>query len=233
MNLKFSFDNSKMNKLAKYLGYRKHDVASFDLPAGFTCPAANLCQTYSNRDTGKITDGVNAKFRCYASSLESAFTTTRKLHWHNFDLLKSLGFEDMVALINSSLPKSVKIVRIHSSGDYFSKAYFDAWREVAKQNPQITFFGYTKILTYVKMSKPDNFHLVYSFGGKMDKYLTDQPTAYVVNTPDDGKALGLEVSCLDNPVDDYDYILAGKSFALALHGTQKKSARGLTAEQGI
>lgn len=233
--LKFSFGNSKMNKLASYLGLRKNSVATFDLPAGYTCPMANLCQTYSNRLTGKITDGQNSKFRCYAANLESAFPSVRKLRWYNFDLLKSTGFnvQGMTQLIEVSLPKGIKVIRIHSSGDYFNENYFNAWVNVAKNHPEIKFFGYTKVLTYVNADKSPNFNLIYSYGGKMDNQVKNEPVAYVVNTVSDGHALGLTVSCQENPSDDYDYITAGKSFALALHGIQPKRSRGLTAEQGI
>lgn len=230
--LKFSFGNSKMVKLASYLGVAKKQVSSFDIPAGHTCPAASLCLSMADKVTGKITDGKDAQFRCYAASSEAAFKNTRLLRWHNFDLLKSLenSIDGMVELIENSLPKNIRVVRVHSSGDFFHKNYFQAWVRVAKNHPEIHFFGYTKILNYVNADKSDNFRLVYSFGGKMDAKVSNEPVAYVVNTPADGQALGLPVSCLDNPVDDFDYVMAGKSFALSLHGTQPKKAHGLIAE---
>lgn len=219
--LKLSFGNSKIKKLAVYLGLAKNQVASFDLPAGYTCPAARACRSYANRKTGKITDGKGAEFRCYAASSEAVFKSARDNRWHNFEALRVAG-ADMVSLILRSIPDTVKVLRIHSSGDFFTRAYFDAWVAVARALPDVKFFGYTKILPYVKADKPDNFTLVYSFGGTMDALVTDEPVAYVVNTVDDGIARGLPVSCQDNPVDDYDYVTAGKSFALALHGTQPK-----------
>jgi hypothetical protein len=224
--LKFSFGNSKMNKLAHFLGLAKNQVASFDLPAGFTCPAANLCLAYANRETGKITDGANSLFRCYAASLEAVFKGARLAHWHNYDLLTAAG-EDMVSLLEASLPKQIKIVRIHSSGDFFNKRYFQAWVKVAENHPEVKFFGYTKVLPYVNADKPDNFRLVYSFGGKMDNQVTSEPVSYVINTPEDGGIMGLQVACQENPVDDFQLVMEGKTFALALHGTQKKGARAL------
>jgi len=221
--LKFSFGNTKMKKLANYLRINKRQVASFDLPAGYTCPAARACRSYAHRKTGKITDGKNAEFRCYAASGEALYTRARNNRWENFDSLREAG-ENTVALIESSLPKGLKVLRIHSSGDFFTKKYFDAWVEIARIHPEIIFFGYTKILPYVKMNKPDNFSLVYSFGGTMDALVTDEPVCYVVKTVEDGIMRGLPVSCYTNPVDDYDYILAGKSFAIALHGTQPKGS---------
>lgn len=220
--LKFSFGNRKMHELAHMLNLKKNQVATFDLPAGFTCPAAVLCQTYANKNSGKIVDGKNQVFRCYASSIEARYTNVRQLHWHNFDTLKNSA--DMVTEINNSIPKQVKVIRIHSSGDFFNKDYFQAWVKVAELNPDIQFFGYTKVLGYVKTVKPDNFNLVYSYGGKFDNQVSTEPVAYVVNTVADGVARGLFVACQKNPSDDYTMVIQQKSFALALHGTQPAKA---------
>ena len=221
--LKFSFQNSKLNELAKHLNLRKKQVVGFDLPAGYTCKMADICKTFANRKTGKIRDAKSMQFRCYAAGSEARFPDSRKAHWHNYDLLKGLIYQDMVTLINASLPAGVKVVRIHSSGDYFSKDYFAAWVRVAYENPDIIFFGYTKYLNYVRFAKETklkNFKLVYSYGGKMDNQVTDEPTARVVNSSLDGRRFHVPVACVKNPADDYNFILAGKSFAIALHGTQ-------------
>lgn len=220
--LKFSKSNSKMTKLAGMLGLKKSQVFSFDLPAGWTCPMADICLSKADKITGKITDGENSKFRCYAASIESAFTSARQSHWHNFELLKGQSIEGMVELILSSIPASAQIVRIHSSGDFFNKNYFLAWVEVAKSLPDVVFFGYTKILPYVGFEKPSNFKLVYSMGGKMDSKVTNEPVSLVVNTVADAIKLGVEVSCQVHPADDFNFVMAQKSFALVLHGTQPK-----------
>jgi len=218
--LKFSTGNSKINKLALYLGLAKKSVVSFDLPAGYTCPMADKCKAYANPITHKLVDGKKSVFRCYAASLEVAFTCSRNLRWHNYNLLKNKSVAEMVMLIEKSMPNWIKVVRIHSSGDFFSLDYFKAWVIVAKNHPEINFFGYTKLLPYVNYAKSDNFHLVYSFGGKLDNMVTNEPVAYVVNTINDAVKQGLQVSCQSNPSDDYDYIMNNRSFALVLHGTQ-------------
>jgi len=222
--LKFSFGNSKIKLLANYLELPKKAVASFDLPAGYTCPAAYLCQSYANRETGKITDGKNIEFRCYAASSESAFPATRRLRWHNFDLLAKKSYNKMLLEIENSLPVGLKVLRIHSSGDYFSRDYFMAWRMVAVTHPEIMFFGYSKILEYVRYSIDNplpNFRLVYSIGGKYDNILTDNiPSIRVVENKEIAYSLGLSVACDIHPADDYDYIINGQSFSIALHGTQ-------------
>ena len=127
-------------------------------------------------------------------------------------------------MILKSIPKSVKILRIHSSGDFYSKQYFDAWVKVAKSRPDIQFFAYTKGLQYVSATKPDNLSLIYSYGGKLDSKLTTEPVSYVVKSFDEAQKLGLPVVCQESMSDDYTYIVQGRSFALMIHGTQPAKA---------
>lgn len=219
--LKFSFGNRKLHELADMLSLPRKAVASFDLPAGYTCPMASLCKSYAHKVTGKITDGKDMKFRCYAASGEAVFTSVRKSRWHNFDTLNGKSIFEMTCEILSSLPKGIKIIRIHSSGDFFSRDYFMAWLAVAELHPEITFFGYTKVLEYVQYSKPDNFHLVYSYGGKQDDKVTNEPVAYVVTSLDERN---VPIACQSKPADDYYYVVQGKSFGILLHGTQPAKA---------
>jgi hypothetical protein len=223
--LTFSFHNQKINELARHLGLHKNQVVAFDLPAGYTCPMAHLCRTYANRKTGLIIKGIESQFRCYAASVEGRYPAVRRLRWRNYEQLQGLSLHDTIALIDESLPSNLRVVRIHSSGDFFSENYFRAWYEVAYNHPETVFFGYTKILDYVHFAlKMDlhNFKLVYSHGGKHDNFITNEPVAYVVNGIADANKIGVPISCADNPADDYDYIIAGESFALNLHGNQPK-----------
>lgn len=219
--LHFSKGNKKLNELAKYLGYSNSQVVSFDLPAGHTCPMANECLSKADKVTGKITDGESMKFRCYAASGESAFTSVRKAHWSNFEAVKSLSTDEISDLILSEIPKGVKVIRIHASGDFFSKRYFQAWVRVASLRPDIRFFGYTKVLEYVNAGKPQNFKLVYSFGGKQDSLLKSEPTCFVVSTLEQAILKGVEIACPETKSpNDFDFVMGGKSFALLIHGTQ-------------
>lgn len=215
--LKFSSGNRKLKALQKHLGVK---VYGFDLPAGWTCPAADICKSQADKITGKITDGKNCQFRCYAASCEARSTNARKAHWNNFDLLKSLSTDDMVKLITTSLPENAGVIRIHASGDFFTKQYFNAWVRVAESHPEIKFFGYTKVIQYVNSPKPENFKLVYSFGGKLDSKLSDEPTCYVVTDQSQADKMGVPVSCSENDWDDFHMIMDGKTFAITIHGTQ-------------
>lgn len=218
--LHFSHHNRKLNELADYLDIPKSHVVGFDLPAGHTCPMADICLSKADRVTGKITDGDNCEFRCYAASIEAFSPSARKNHWDNRDALEGLTSDQMADLISDNIPARVEVVRIHASGDFYSKTYFEAWVKIAKMNPDIIFFGYTKVLQYVSADMPDNMSLVYSYGGKLDHVVTNEPVAYVVETVTDALARGVQPACVDNPSDDFDFIREGKSFALTIHGTQ-------------
>ncbi len=63
-------------------------VMIFSLPTGHSCPGAKSCLSRADRESGKLTDGKNISFRCYAASQEAAFPTVRRQRWHNMDLLR-------------------------------------------------------------------------------------------------------------------------------------------------
>jgi hypothetical protein len=226
--LRFGFGNAKLIET----------IATFSLPSGFTCPCANECLSKANRETGKITDGPENKFRCFSASQEAVFPSLRASRWTNFDLLKECKtLTGMVDLISDSLePIAHKIakVRVHVAGDFFSDTYFQAWMNIAKMYPHLIFYGYTKrvgLLVKYKKELPTNFRFVASWGGKEDRLIKRHKikSAKVVFTEAEAAALGLE---LDH-ADDHAYSTDTKSFALLLHGTQPKGTPANEAWQVI
>jgi hypothetical protein len=194
-------------------------VWTFSLPAGWTCPGARECLCKANRETGKVTDGPDTKFRCFAAS-DERYTATRMGRWHNFELLKGKSTAEMVDILHPHLPKAAKIVRIHVSGDFFSQAYFDAWLEVARRNPETLFYAYTKSLKFwvERMNEiPKNLKLNASRGGLLDALIDKVrlKSAEVVFSEADAENRGLEIDHNDSLAYGQD-----KSFALLIHGTQ-------------
>lgn len=224
--LKFNKGNAKLSQ----------EIFTFSLPAGYACPGAKECLSRAGRNTGKIQDGLETKFRCFAASAEAQYPAVREQRWHNFDMLKGKTTDEMVALIESSIPKRAGIIRVHVSGDFFNEQYFDAWMEVARRNPLRTFYAYTKSLhLWVgKMdSIPKNFALNASRGGIHDWMIDTYKlkSAEVVFSLEDAKAKGLEIDH-----DDSHAYKSGKSFALLIHGTQPKgsvAAKALSALRKI
>lgn len=212
--LGFGKGNAKLNP----------DIFTFSLPAGYSCPGARECLSRAGKNGSGIQDGLETKFRCFAASDEVQYPNVQKARWRNFDLLKGKTTEQMWTLIQESLPKKAKIIRVHVSGDFFNEQYFDAWLEVARKNPERTFYAYTKSLHLwvgKKDSIPANFKLNASRGGIHDWMIDTYglKSAEVVFHPDEAKAKGLEIDH-----DDSHAYASDKSFALLLHGTQPKGS---------
>jgi hypothetical protein len=213
-------------------------VTTFSLPAGWSCPFAKDCRSFADRETGKVTDGPHTVFRCYKSSEEARYKTSRENSWHNFDLLRSCRTsEEMVELILDSLLPGTPVVRIHTGGDFFSQRYFDAWLEVARQRPRTTFYFYTKSLRYwvARLGEVGDGHMpgtlpnvipTASQGGSDDVLINAHGlrSALVVYSEAESAALGLEVDH-----DDSHAMRHGPSFSLLIHGTQPASSEAAKA----
>lgn len=210
---------------------------NFNLPAGFTCPFASKCLSKADRVTGKLTDGPEADFRCYAAGEENRRPNVRALRWSNFEALKAIGTDNVQGMsqaltqaVNNSVPRGHEAFRLHASGDFFNESYFKAWVETAKRIPDLIFYTYTKSVPYLirNMPLPNNFIITVSKGGK-DDHLIDQhglKFSVVVFSEEEAKNyiwydksgkqnIGLEI--------DHDDTLAwkhDKPFALLLHGVQ-------------
>ena len=91
-DLTFSQANAKLVAMAKKL---KKRIKAFTLPSGWTCPAAKDCLSKADRETGKITDGAETEFRCFAASSESQYKNTRAMVWRNFDAIRSVKGDEL------------------------------------------------------------------------------------------------------------------------------------------
>jgi hypothetical protein len=207
--LKFAFGNRKLNK----------GQIIFDLPAGHSCPFARECKAMAMPDGSGLVQGPHTRFRCYAATAELVFKWTRLNRWANFDTLKGRTRKEMYDIISFNLPFGL-LYRIHSSGDFFSQAYFDAWLDVARAFPERTFYAYTKALPFwIKRmgTIPANFKLVASYGGTHDKLIQKHKLKYaiVVNWEHEAEAMGLEID-----TDDSHAWQGDRSFALLIHATQ-------------
>ena len=236
--LKFGEPNSKLKKMLKKM---RLILKTFTLPAGWSCPAAQDCLSKADRETGKIQDGPDTEFRCFAASAEATYPSLRNMVWHNFELLKEAlkldaqaGFENMPHtsdLIHKSLPKKFDIMRVHVGGDYFSKKYLQAWIEVAKKNPDKIFYSDSKSLHFFKQfALPENLVLTASRGGKYDDLidLHGWKEALVVYSEQEAEEKGLEIDH-----DDTHAAFGEKNVALLIHCTQPAGSAASIALQKL
>lgn len=218
--LHFTHGNAKAGK----------DVWSFSLPAGWTCPGANECWSRADRRTGKITDGPDCRFRCFAAQQEAGPSNVRFSRWNNYDLLRRAGTaEAMADLILRSLTPSATKIRIHVGGDFWSIQYLEAWAIATAARPQDLFWGYTKSIPFwvaLLGRIPSNLVLTASLGGKFDSLVEQYNLRYakVVFHPSDTTL----------PIDHNDSLAQDpnvNAFALLLHSVQPKDSPAAKALQ--
>jgi len=153
-------------KFIKNTKYYSGTVHEWNLPTGSTCPFAMECKVTVDRVTGKF-DIHRGQYKCYAAGPER-FPAVREHRWKNFEYVKNGGVPE--------IPKGCNAIRIHASGDFFNQAYFDMWVELARQNPSVEIWAYTKSLNYwIKRINdiPSNLVLTASRGGRLD-HLIDE-----------------------------------------------------------
>jgi hypothetical protein len=194
-------------RFVKNKKYYTGEVYEWNLPTGTTCPHALECKVTVNRETGKFDINKEGLYRCYAASSER-FPVVRESRWKNFEYVKNGGIP--------ILPKDCKNVRIHASGDFFNQKYFDMWIELAKNNPSVNFWAYTKSIKFWinRLNDiPNNFILTASYGGKQDNLIkeynlkhtivyknkSDVPDGMPIDTNDDYARLpNINFALLDN-----------------------------------
>ena len=150
--------NSKLKKTSKKLGLR---VFNFGIPAyksasgKLTCPMADSC----------------VKF-CYAKKGAYIWSNVKPAFEKRYQLSKTDKFvEAMNAEIRKKKPD---YVRVHDSGDYYSRAYLKKWIDIANSNPNVRFYSYTNMVDMMlKTSLPNNYDIIFSDSGKQ-KHLIDE-----------------------------------------------------------
>jgi len=239
---KFSEANAKIEALKDHPVISQwltngRKVYSFDLISGWSCPFAKDCLAKAIIVDGKrkIQDGPDMEFRCFSASQEVQYTNTYNLRNRNFDAMRQCDTSDeMVKEINHALPKKAGVVRIHVAGDFFNFKYFLAWCKVARMNPNVLFYAYTKSLKFwiqadAKNLIPDNLVLTASRGGRLDDLieLYNLRETIVVHTEQEAWDKGLEIDHDDSHAANPNN--RNNDFALLIHGTQAKGSKAAEA----
>jgi hypothetical protein len=124
----------------------------------------------------------------------------------------------MVRMLTSMLAEypALRVLRIHSSGDYLTREYLHAWIAVARQHPGITFYGYTKVAHWLpsRATLPANMRLIVSHGGRFDNVAHGYPVAIVI-PPDAMTNVPVYTTAESERA-----CMRGESYALVVHGTQ-------------
>lgn len=134
------------------------DESNGDFVEITTCPGAGECQLYCYARKGG-----------YVMFPASSMSAAQAL---NFLVNDPEGYMTMVDREVKTLKgKTDKhgirlVVRWHDAGDFFSKEYLDLAFKVAKGNPEVKFYAYTKMGEVAVGNKPANFIVNFSTGAK-------------------------------------------------------------------
>lgn len=155
--------NSKLQKTAKEFGVK---IFNFSIPAGndkasgkITCPFAGSCLSL-----------------CYAKKGMYRFGNVERALSKRYEATKDSNFVERISNELSKVKKDKQVyVRIHDSGDFYSPSYFQKWLEIARLNPSVRFYAYTKSHSFIRgnFNIPENMDLIFSLGSKNDE-LIDQ-----------------------------------------------------------
>lgn len=143
--------NGKLKKTSKLMGFK---VVNFGLPAYKSITGRVICP---------MADGC-IKF-CYARKGAYIWGNVKPAFEKRYELSKTDSFVSAIhAEIQSKKPK---FVRVHDSGDYYSREYLAKWFQIAKQNPHVNFYSYTNMIDMVKKADiPSNYDFIFSDSGK-------------------------------------------------------------------
>lgn len=170
--------NAKLKETSKKLGLK---ILNFSIPAyksvtGETiCKYAKICVKYCYAQKGNYT----------------RFPKIGELMEQKFILSKTVNF---VPLMNIEIKKKkAEAIRIHDSGDFYSKEYLNKWIQIAKDNSDVNFYAYTKSLPYFKgVTLPENMDIIFSVGGYKDKEInfSKDRHAQIFNSSEELKKAG-------------------------------------------
>jgi len=151
--------NSKIKKTGKHFNVRLYNfsIPAYKSKSGMvTCPMADAC----------------IKF-CYAQ--KGMYKMASK--WMELKLKATLKNDFVEAMNKDIKDKKAEYIRVHDSGDYYSKQYLLKWFQIAQDNPDVKFYSYTNNITMIKNLKsiPINFDFIFSDSGKQNKFV-DQKT---------------------------------------------------------
>lgn len=136
----------------------------FNLPTIITCAKNLLCHSF-----------------CYAMKAEKIYKAVLPSRKENLKVsLRDIFSSEMIALLKRRRNKNV---RIHESGDFYSKTYVEKWFKVMKALPDYSFYAYTKqfanFTTAILKEKPSNFVLIASMEQDKKDYPANNTKKYL------------------------------------------------------
>lgn len=202
-NIKLSDGNTKL---------KKSGIVSFNLIPITHCPLAGSCKAF-----------------CYATVGQQAFASGVKRRAAAFKATLAPDFVQQMHAEIQRWKKKIKAIRVHDSGDFYSMDYLKAWLEIARLNPDVKFYAYSKSLPFIHKAYdlglvPSNFRLIQSVGGLADSRIRqDLPHARIFSTLDELTEAGYADASETDDVSAFsDTLFVG----LVVHGARKGKFSG-------
>lgn len=206
--------NAKMKKSSiNGLKVFNFGIPAFKSISGMsTCPSASTCVK-----------------GCYARDGAYNWTPTKKAYEYRLTATLTENFVEVMDKLIKAKAKRTKqlVIRIHDSGDFYNAAYATKWFAIMDKNPSVRFYAYTKMVRMFKEFQkvillPDNFTLIYSFGGKDDNLIDTKVDRHAL-VFERGETL-LERGYVDSSDDDMIAAMGESNrIGLVYHGTRKFS----------
>lgn len=185
------------------------EIRVVSLPCIITCPFAGKC-----------------RFGCYATSGQQGMPDCVRAYMENLDMVRrgeffpQLRAELTMYEIQAKRKGVIPYVRVHDSGDFVDEEYLDNWLKLMREFPDIHFYAYTKCVRWMDERRsgpdfPDNFRVIYSFGGTQDYRIIERydSHAHVI-----GKDDPLPEGYVDASHTEYPALSGVQKIALRYHG---------------
>lgn len=155
-------------KLKKTSILNEKRVFNFGIPSVKTCIFAGDCKKF-----------------CYASKAAYTWKNVKTAFEYRLEITKKEEFIEMMS--QEITKKRVSHLRIHDSGDFYSRTYIQKWFQIMNSFPNVTFYAYTKAIPlFENVELPENFVLIKSLGGTKDHLIknTDRHAKIFYNLED-------------------------------------------------
>ena len=200
--------NTKLKNTAKHFDIK---IFNFSIPAGndkasgkITCPFAGSCLKL-----------------CYAKKGMYRFGNVERALTKRYEASKEADFVERINAELSKVKKGKQVyVRIHDSGDFYSPAYFAKWLEIARLNPSVRFYAYTKSHSFIRGNfvLPENFDLIFSLGSTRDELINQETERHskIFQSADEMQAAGYsDASHLD--INATKWVTGNHKIGLLIH----------------
>lgn len=193
---------------------KKDGIFNFDIPAYksstglITCPNARTCIA-----------------NCYARQGTYQFSNVKAKHeWNLAESLKDSFIPDMLAEIKK---RKVKLLRLHSAGDFYSQEYVIKWFIIMDLLPEVQFYAYTKSWNlFDGIAIPSNFKFIQSEGGSLT---IDKSMPHALVYSDESLIPSNYFDASSSDLVAYN----NERIALTYHGTKKMTDNGFITTEKV